>query len=147
MRRFAEGTVVPISKTRGELDKLLREWGAGGVQWGDDFVTGEVTLRFVWKEYVARFNVKTETRESIRQRTNTDIQMEKALAARGKHEHRLLLLWIKGALNACEAGIIQPEAIFLPFLEDKNGDTVAEKALPKLAMLTAGSALKLLGAG
>jgi hypothetical protein len=37
MRRFAEDTSAPISRSRGEIDQLLRSWGAQGIQWTDDF--------------------------------------------------------------------------------------------------------------
>lgn len=37
MKRYAEDTRVPISRTRGEIDALLRAWRVDGIQWGDDF--------------------------------------------------------------------------------------------------------------
>jgi hypothetical protein len=39
------------------------------------------------------------------------------------------------------------ETIFLSFLEDKHGKTVAEIALPKIGLLLNGSADRLLGDG
>jgi hypothetical protein len=62
-------------------------------------------------------------------------------------EHRVLLLWIKAAFNAVEAGIVTAEQIFLPFLEGADGKTVSEIAIPRMAELTRGSAGRLLTAG
>lgn len=153
-RRYAQDTTVPVSKSRAEIDKLLRDWGADGVQWSDHFSESRVVLRFTWKGLTARFDVELESEASLRgkalnQKTGqvSDVKLQKLLDGRGRHEHRLLLLWIKAALNACEAGMVAPEAIFLPFFEGKDGHTVAEVAVPKLPMLIETNAARLLGAG
>jgi len=158
MRRFAEDTSVPVAKSRGEIDRLLREWGAKGIQWSDDFEHDTSTLRFVWTfdgaDYLARFTVHLPGRAELQEhaidgRTGrvSERKLEQLLNARGKREHRLLLLWLKAALNAVEAGLVTAETLFLPFLEGRDGQTVAEVAVPRLAQLSTGSAMKLLGAG
>jgi hypothetical protein len=48
VRRFAEDTSVPISRSRGAIDQLLREWGATGLQWTDEYDRDLVSLRFSW---------------------------------------------------------------------------------------------------
>lgn len=58
----------------------------------------------------------------------------------GRHEHRVLLLWLKAALNAVEAGLVDPASIFLSFLVGRDGRTVADVALPKLPSLIGGPA-------
>lgn len=153
MKRYAQSTAVPISKSRGEIEKLLRVWGADAIQWSDNFTDGHVSLRFVWSGYVARFDVTLETEASIKGRCLNRWKevvpgkLRQEMDRRGRQEHRVLLLWLKAALNAIEMGIVSPEALFLAFLEDKNGRTVSEVAIPKLGQLGLGSATKLLGAG
>jgi hypothetical protein len=158
MRRYAEDTAVPISRSRGEIDTLLRAWGAQGIQWTDDFEHDRVMLRFVWprgdQRFMARFVVRLPGRaelepEAIDQRTRrvSPGKLERLLLERGKREHRVLALWLKAALNAVDCGLVEAETIFLPFLEDRNGKTVAELALPRLGILLEGSAMKLLGEG
>jgi hypothetical protein len=158
MRRYAEDTAVPISRSRGEIDSLLRAWGAQGIQWTDDFEHDRVMLRFVWprgdQRFMARFVVRLPGRaelepEAIDQRTRrvSPGKLERLLLERGKREHRVLALWLKAALNAVDCGLVEAETIFLPFLEDRNGKTVAELALPRLGILLEGSAMKLLGEG
>lgn len=157
-RRFAEDTAVPVAKSRGEIDRLLREWGADGIQWADDFRNDRAVLRFVWtrdgKSYLARFGIglpsaKDLERHAIDGRTRrvSQAKLDALLAQRGKREHRLLLLWLKAALNAVDAGLVSAEALFLPFFEDHDGQTVAEVALPRLPGLLAGGAARLLGPG
>jgi hypothetical protein len=158
MRRYAEDTAVPISRSRGEIDTLLRAWGAQGIQWTDDFEHDRVMLRFVWprgdQRFMARFVVRLPGRaelepEAIDQRTRrvSPGKLERLLVERGKREHRVLALWLKAALNAVDCGLVEAETLFLPFLEDRNGKTVAELALPRLGILLEGSAMKLLAEG
>lgn len=154
-RRYAEGTKVPIAKSRGEIDKLLRQWRAKGIQWSDDYENDCSTLRFVWvhddTDYMARFSIDLPTADVLssdaidgRSGHVSDRKLKVLLDARGKQEHRLLLLWLKAALNAVDAGLVSAEALFLPFLEGSDGNTVAEIAVPRLKALVGGSALKLL---
>jgi hypothetical protein len=156
MRRFAEDTSVPISRSRGEIDQLLRSWGAQGIQWTDDFEHDRVMLRFVWprgeQRFMARFALSLQDREELKEEakgvygTVREAYFEKLVQGRGKREHRVLLLWLKAALNAVDSGLIDAETIFLPFLEDRNGKTIAEIALPRLGVLLEGSANRLLEA-
>lgn len=152
-RKYAKDTTVGVAQTRGETDRLLRDWGATAIQWTDEYEDNRVTLRFAWwyegTTYMARFAiilepVKDEDVMDGRTGRVSENKRRKAEAARGKREHRLLLLWIKAALNAVEAGIVDEAAIFLPFLEDSTGTTVAEVAVPKLAQLVSGKAIGLL---
>ena len=43
-RRYASTTIVPIAQSRGDIDKLLRHWGADSIQWTDQFSSDRVTL-------------------------------------------------------------------------------------------------------
>lgn len=158
MRRYAEDTAVPISRSRGEIDKLLREWQAQGIQWTDDFEHDRVQLRFLWprgeQRFMARFSIHLPTREQLEPDARHGLsgrllpeKLARLLAERGKREHRVLALWLKAALNAVDSGLVEAETLFLPFLEDRNGKTVAELALPKLGILLEGSGARLLGDG
>ncbi len=154
--KFAKNTAVAVSKSRAEIDSLLRQWGCDGIQWTDDFRQGVVQLRFIWKhdevQYRARIEVALENDETTRQiavdgRNGkfSPTLYAKLSAEKGKREHRVLLLWLKAALNAVDDGIVAAEAIFLPFLEDKSGRTVAQVVGAQMHELLKGSAIKLLG--
>jgi hypothetical protein len=161
VRRFAEDTAVPVTKSRAEIDRLLREWGARGLQWTDDWEHGRIALKFLWraadgKDYMARFAVALPTDEELRTASHhggkahavfLPQKFQRLAEGRGRQEHRLLALWLKAALNAVAAGIVSAETLFLPFLEDRHGKTVAEIALPRLGNLLEGGAARLLGDG
>lgn len=157
MKRYAEKTTVSISKSREEIDRLLRNWGCDGIAWSDNFRAGMAELRFVWPrdgvDYVARFSISMPNDAELRAsdevldgRTGqiSEKKLEKLRDSVGKQEHRVLALWLKASLNAVHAGIVQAEVLFLPFLEGKDGRTVAEVAVPQMAELLKGSAKRLL---
>ena len=144
MRRYAEGTAVPVARSRMEIDRLLRQWGADGVQWTDDFKGGRAMLRFVWTHQGtalhARFAIQMPNEERLRKlavgaRGFSEARYAKLKDGAGREEHRVLLLWLKAAFNAVEAGIVEATTIFLPFLEGMDGRTVAEVAAPRIAGL------------
>ena len=76
MRRFAQDTSVSISRSREEIDKLLREWKCEGVAWMDMWAEDSVELQFKLQRlgpdgknpivYVARFRMHLEPEAEIR---------------------------------------------------------------------------------
>jgi len=137
---------VPVSKSRGEIEGLLRRWGASQMQWSDDFEGGQVMLRFFWRhddqEYTARFMLSLGTADEIREtckdgRSNrfSQSKFDKAMERRGMVEHRELALLLKAIFVAVDRGIISAEQVFLPFLEGADGVTVSERVLPVLSKL------------
>jgi hypothetical protein len=127
--RYAAQTTVPTSQSRDEIDKLLEKWGCKGIQWTSNFESGETLLRFAWEyqenTYMARLLLKVS----------------------GQQEFRILLLWLKAAFNAVDAGIIKAEEIFLPFLESRNGQTVGEMITKQLPALLTTNPSRLLEQG
>ena len=155
-RRYANDTSVSVAKSRGEIEKLLRAWGARQMQWSDDFDGGKAMLRFIWDndgtQYTARFEVDVQTaaeikEEAVHATTGRFLQAkyDKAMERRGMVEHRELALLLKAIFVAVERGLITAEQVFLPFLEDQYGFTVSDRVLPGLAkMLKKGGTKNLL---
>ena len=155
-RRYASETSVSVAKSRGEIEKLLRVWGARQMQWSDDFDGGKAMLRFIWDNggtsYTARFIVSVPTAEEIREEALdgrsgkfSKSKYDKAMERRGMVEHRELALLLKAIFVAVDCGLITAEQVFLPFLEDQYGITVSDRILPDLAkMLNKGGTKNLL---
>ena len=155
-RRYANDTSVSVSKSRGEIEKLLRVWGARQMQWSDDFEGGKALLRFIWDNagttYTARFTIDVPTSEEIKEEavhatTGRFLQTkyDKAMERRGMVEHRELSLLLKAIFVAVDCGLITAEQVFLPFLEDQYGVTVSDRVLPNLSqMLNKGGTKNLL---
>lgn len=145
-RKYANDTSVAVAKSRGEIEKLLRVWGAAQMQWSDDFDGGRAMLRFIWEyggtSYTARFTVSVPTAEATRKEAIdgrsgafSQRKYDKAMERRGMVEHRELALLLKAIFVAVEAGLITAEQVFLPFLEDVSGRTVSECVLPELSRI------------
>ena len=156
MSTYASTTTVAVSKSRGSIDDLLRAWGCDGIRWTDQFTQGVVRVEFTWEhegtDYGARFSIQLPNDDAIRAEAVhattgrfLESKYDALCKARGRVEHRVLLLWLKAAFNAVEAGIVDAETLFLPFLVDANGRTVAEVALPRLSEMLSSGAETLLG--
>jgi len=152
-RAFASDTSVPVDRTRAEILKLLREWNCDGIGWDEDLKHGRVTCTFRWEKDAKHYNVKfslglpekipaTGRRgwgksgdwDPVKARyTGMRTPKEEEKAQLWRSAHRLLLLKLKADLNAAVAGLARAEEIFLPWIADRNGVTVAEHVLPRLA--------------
>jgi len=150
-KKFAEDTTVSITKSRGEIDELLRRWDCDGIRWTDMLKKSRAILEFNWArggaEYLARIVVEHPTDETLRERSGNaasgkfmESKYKKAKELAGRQEHRVLCLFLKGAFNAIENELIAAEVIFLPFFVGRDGRTIAEIAIPRLPeLLTSGS--------
>jgi len=112
-----------------------------GIQWEDDFERGVVNLRFRWENdgthYVARYQIALDDDEQLREHAidgrsgkPSEKKFERLKAERGKREHRILAAFLKNVFEAVEQGIIDAEAVFLPWIEDSEGLTVYERIGP-----------------
>lgn len=156
-KSYAAETTIPIGKSKVDIDKLLREWGCDRIMWEEDLRTGAITLRFVWtssgNRYAAKLMVRIAGEDVIRRRDSVldkrtgrvnENKLRHELERAGRSEMRILLLWLKAAFNAVEAGLMKAEELFLPFFVTKDDVTVAETIIPNLPALMSGGALKLL---
>jgi hypothetical protein len=144
-RRYARQTTVSVAKSREEINTMLRSWGATGFQWSEDVDKGKAMLRFMWrygdKNFMARFVISMPSDSQLRTTcvdgrngAFSQRKYDEAIKRHGMVEHRELALLLKAIFVAVSAGIIDAEAIFLPFIEDDDGQTVADILLPRLGM-------------
>lgn len=139
MLSYAHDTAVPVARSRGEIDALLRQWGCDSIQWTDQFREGVAELRFAWTwngtTYRARLAVRMPADAALRKHGDTATQLAKRRDQRWRSLHRVLLLTIKAQLNAVESGLLTAIEVFLPHLEGADGRTVAELAAESLPRL------------
>jgi hypothetical protein len=138
---YAADTKVPVARSRAEIDVLLKKWGCDGIQWTDAFRDQTVTLRFVWTwegvAYRARLQLHLPTDVALRKQfpRSTASQLPDRRLQCSRALHRLLLLTLKAQLHAVDAGLVTGVEMFLPFLENGDGQTVAELVIPRLRAL------------
>ncbi len=154
-RTYAYNTDVPPGESREEITSVLRAWGVTGIRWSEDFENYLVVLEFIWTHqeipYHARMSVNLPTDDVLakmaqhkRSKNLIPEKFQRLKKTRGWREHRVLLIFLKGAFEAIENGIITPEQLFLPWLVGRDGRTVGEVIGPRLPALMKDSALALL---
>lgn len=136
--RYAEGTDVPVERSRAEIEKTLRRFGASKFQYGWD--ESNIAITFALRDRIIRFLLRMPDREDPqftktptgRTRKNTDSAVH-AWEAAERQRHRALCLSIKAKLVAVEEGIAEFEDEFLANIVVPGGKTVAEMIRPQLS--------------
>ncbi len=154
---FAEGTTVPVERSRAEIETLLRRYGA------DQFVSGwdagmamigfharERTVRFILpipSRTEKRFTHATRrlTGRLTREYPRTPEDALRQWEGECRRRWRSLALTIKAKLEAVETGIALFEQEFLANILMPDGRTVGEHVTPMIARAyTTGETPKLL---
>lgn len=116
---YAEKTTVPVSKSRIEIEELIRKHGAG------QFISGysgeKVMIGFTASDRQVRFVVEIP-------KTSTDKQQEQI----ERQRWRALLLVIKAKFEAIESGVSCFDDEFMAHIVLPNGQTISEVMVPQI---------------
>jgi hypothetical protein len=120
---------------RDETTKVLRRFGCENVGFMDDFEKHEVLLAFKHRGRAVQLRASANGWAAIYLKQNP----WNARRARSKHAyeqealqqgHRavnsILRDWIKGQITAIECGILQFDAVFMPYMLTHSGKTVLD---------------------
>lgn len=133
---FAEGTSVPVAKTRAEIEALVTKYGAKRYAsgWMDD---DRAALSFVAHGRMVRFVLPLPTRDQslkalratqfYRHRTPAAGVLDKHHDAEMRRRWRCLLLALKAKLESVETGIETFEQAFLANIVTAGNLTVYER--------------------
>lgn len=145
MARYAEGTSVPVAKTRTELEELLAKRGAQ--EFGTLNTTGQdgrprAVLVFRLEQRLIRFTLPMPSEQDVRLDGRGRLRAEgdkvKALEQATRERWRALYLAVKSKLVAVDAGIETVEQAFLAQIVIPGGGTVGERVGAELAAIYAG---------
>ena len=129
---YAEKTTVPVSKTRIEIEELIRSHGAG--QFVSGYNGNRVVIGFTAENRQVRFVVDIPSGK-------TDKQTEQI----ERQRWRALLLVIKAKFEAIESGISCFDDEFMAHIVLPDGQTIAEYMVPQIeAAYTTGKMPELL---
>lgn len=124
------------ASARDEITKILRRFGCESVGFMDDFDRHEVMLAFThrgrpvqlrasakgWAAMFLKENPWTHRRRGQRQ------DYERAALRQGQIAvNSILRDWIKGQVTAVECGILQFEAVFMPYMLTDDGRPLIER--------------------
>jgi hypothetical protein len=136
-----EGTEVDVDKSRAQIDRLLQEHGAEGVQWTTAWKQGKVHLRFVMRsprtQKLVGFDVEPPAfkvkRKTWSPEKGRNIEVEEP---NWPQAMRMLYYWLKAKLEAVTYGLREVEREFLNEMVVTTADgretTVGELAQQQL---------------
>lgn len=120
MGRYAKNTSVPVSRSRNEIENVLKRYGA------DQFVYG-------WRDKMAIIGFKANGRMINFELPLPDASLpESKYAQEERHLWRVLLLVIKAKLEAVESKVTTFENEFLAHTVLPNGQTFGQWANPQI---------------
>ncbi|MDP3062976.1 MAG: hypothetical protein Q8O40_07180 [Chloroflexota bacterium] len=137
MAKYAEGTEVPIGRSRDEIERTLARFGATAQAWIRDDEKGLVAVAFKRGGPAYRFTVPLPPLSAFMETptgrwTRTEAQAAAARDAEVRRRFRSLANYVKAVLDATESGIIRVDEALLPYLLLPEGDTVYQRASRQL---------------
>lgn len=123
MARYASTTKVSVEKSKGDIDKALRRYGADGFMSFWCRKTYREGVSFDYNGLRVAVSMRAEPEESEQQR---------------RQRWRALLLVIKAKLEAVDSGISTFEQEFLAWVCDNKGSTIGERIIPQLPAFAQG---------
>jgi hypothetical protein len=136
--RYAERTEVTSDRSRSEIERTLRRYGATAFAYG--WTDTDATVMFEMADRRNRNDrAFTHTPEKGLRRSQDAAEREWEQAQRQRW--RALALVIKAKLEAVDAGITTMEQEFGMFILLPNGQTVGDAVLPEIATAYATGAM------
>jgi len=114
--RYAEGTEVPVERSKAELDRILSKHGAGQRGILDDDVAGRAIVMFALEGRQYRIDVPLPSKKEFR--------AERQHEQRVRERWRALILMVKAKLELCALGVSTVEREFLADLVLPDGQRV-----------------------
>jgi hypothetical protein len=138
MTRYAQQTDVTSDRSRAEIERTLRRYGAEQFMYGWDARFAVIAFRM--RERRIQFRLPLPDRGG-REFTHTetgrprksDAHIERAYEQAVRQRWRALALVIKAKLEAVNAGIAELEDEFLAHIVLPGGETVGQHVRPRIA--------------
>ena len=132
-----EDTSVPVSRSQEQIRKLLRNAGAQGVQFSEEW-HGDVDayyVRFIWPLGDPENPVTQAVRLRVEALPEDHKGVWKKADQRERQAWRGLAHYLEGTIKAATFGLIRFEDIFLSFMEvEPMGQTLGERIIPQIEL-------------
>lgn len=134
---YAEGTSVPVEKSKAEIERMLQRYGASA--FGSFWEGARAIIMFEANKRRVRFALDMPKPEEFRMTTGerarkrNDGDMARAHDQEIRRRWRSLALVIKAKLEAVETGVSEFESEFLSHIVMPDGKTVGETLIPQIA--------------
>lgn len=137
IRRYAEGTEVPVEKSKADVERLLVKHGATGFVSSWDSESGRSVLIFKLRDRMLKYALDYPASKDIDlpKRGSTSSRAaatERKLEAEWRRRWRSVFLIIKAKLEIVFSGDSDLDREFLANIMLPNGTTMGEAVIPKL---------------
>lgn len=122
MGKFAATTTVSVESSQQEAVRILNRYGASGHMTGQ-MPNGKSFIAFVYKGQPIRLEIPVTYRDSKGRAMSPDWCAQEL-----RRRWRVLVLWLKGQLEAIDNDLLNPMQAFMPHLQLRDGRTMAEAA-------------------
>lgn len=129
-------TATSGEKARDEIMKILRRFGCESVGFMDDFATHEVILAFTHRGRPVQLRasasgwaamlLREKPFNAHRRRKKHDYEAD-ALRQGQIAVNSILRDWIKGQVTAVECGVLQFDAVFMPYMLTADGRPLVDR--------------------
>jgi len=135
---YAPKTSVSVERSRADIEKTLRQYGADQFTLGSDDARGMAVIRFRANDRVVQFVLRLPSKSDYRKTpTGLDraaVQIEREWEQACRSRWRALLLCIRGKLEAVESNISEFEEEFLAHIILPDGKTAGDWLRPQIAV-------------
>lgn len=142
---YAQRTDVPSDRSRAEIERTLRRYGAGAFAYGWADHTAQVMFEMTGRRIQFRLPLPDPAAAEFTQtptgRDRSSAAAEREYEQAVRQRWRALALVIKAKLEAVEAGITTVEEEFLAHIVLPDGGTVGQWARPQLEQVYATSTM------
>jgi hypothetical protein len=137
---YAAKTTVDVDKTRYEIERTLKRYGADQFSYGCDDSRGIAVIQFRAQNRHIRFVLvlpkitDKEYQRDKRGKIRTPIQKQDAVTQATRSRWRALLICVKAKLEAVESKIESFEEAFMAHVVLPDGKTASEWLSPQIAI-------------
>jgi len=131
-----EDTSVTVSRSQEQIRKLLRDAGAEGVQFSEEWNPPAFYVRFVWRMTPPDADAQGIL-QAVRLKVSPLAESHKGVVKsqdqRERQAWRGIAHYLEGTIKAATFGLIRFEDIFLSFMElEPMGQTLGERVIPQM---------------
>lgn len=134
-----EDTSVPVARSQEQIRKLLRDAGAKGVQFSEEWNEPPAFyVRFLWQMAPPPDVDAQGVIQAVRLKVNALPEQHEGVwkeqPQRERQAWRGIAHYLEGTIKAATFGLLRFEDIFLSFMElEPMGATLGERVIPQLA--------------
>jgi hypothetical protein len=137
MGKYAQDTIVPVERSRAEIEKILTKYGAD--QFASGWSTDKAVITFKINNRAVRIEMPlprlSDPKTASYHRKAGEFYSVDAVSKESRRRWRCLVLYVKAKLESVESNIVSFEQAFMAHIVLPNRQTIGEWAAPQLTQI------------